>query len=167
MGEIESIRRMVQTTREYRNRALEEIAECGLQDLSFRPSTGMSSLGWLLTHQAAVYDFSLNILIKGQSPLKPDLFQSHTPGTSGDWIGNSLDSIQEYYDLAEGAFLDWVGTEMESDLDRVLTDEKIPKFFQGMTIRILLTHLFAHLNRHTGHLEAMRRDYLSSPNYHI
>ena len=83
MGEIEFVQKMVQTTREYRDRVLKTIIESGLEDLSFRPSTGMSSMGWLLTHQAAVYDFSLNMLIKGQSAAKPELLQSHIPGTSG------------------------------------------------------------------------------------
>lgn len=167
MGEIEFIRHMVQTTRDYRERVLKTITESGLEDLSFRPSTGMSSMGWLLTHQAGVYDFSLNMLVKGQPATKPELLMSHTPGTSGDWTGIPLESIKEYYDIAEHSFLEWVETEMSGDLERVLTGDKIPQYFRGMTVRILLTHLFSHLNRHTGHLEALGRDFLAKTNHHI
>ena len=124
-------------------------------------------MGWLLTHQAVVYDFSLNMLIKGQPAAKPELLQSHIPGTSGDWTGISLDSIKEYYDLAEQGLLEWTETEMSAELERVLDGDKIPEYFRGMTVRIMLTHLFAHLNRHTGHLEALGRDFLSKSDPHI
>jgi len=167
MGDVEFVEQIIQTTREYRDRALKAIEESGLSDLSFRPSTGMSSLGWLLAHQAAVYDFSLNSLLLGQSPSRPDLFQKYIPGTSGDWDGTTLEEIHAYFNAGEQAFIDWIKNQTKSDLELVIDRENIPKFFRGMTIREILTNLFAHLNRHTGHLESLGRDWVARKDHQI
>ncbi len=167
MGETDFLRQMIQTTREYRDRVLKEIDDSGLIDLSFRPSTGMSSLGWLLAHQGAVYDFSLNVLLLDRPPSRPELFKEYVPGTTGDWKRTALEEMLSYYDASEGALIDWIQSQKSSDLDAVIDRENIPKFFCGMSVREVLCNLFAHLNRHTGHLEALRRDFLMKTNHQI
>ncbi len=158
MGEKELIKQLAKTTRQWRERALKDIFESGQTDLSFRPSTGMSSIGWLIAHQAAVYDFSLNILLQKKPPINPDLFKAHLPGTTGDWSGASLDEMNNYYDECESAFLDWVDNCESAEFERVIDGEDIPKFFRGMTVLEIFSNLFVHLNHHNGHLSSISGD---------
>jgi uncharacterized damage-inducible protein DinB len=138
---------------------IQRLQKAGCTDLSYRPRTGMSSLGWVLAHQAAVYDYSLNVLIKQETPKRPDLFKIYTPGTSGSWAGTSSEEIQEYFDETEKDLLEWISSASAEDFERVITDKSAPSFFQGMTVREVLASTFAHLNYHTGHLTALRRDF--------
>ncbi len=158
--EIEMIQEMAQAVRIWRDRALNQNKQVGLADLSYRPESGMSSLGWLLAHQGAVYDFSLNVLIQQESPSNPPLFKKHLPGTTGEWDGTPLMTIMEYYDSAEGDFLSWVDTATNEDMERVVQGEGIPSFFQGMTVRRVISNMFTHLNHHNGQLDSLRRDWL-------
>ena len=149
-------------TRNWRDRILQQTFEAGCTDLSFRPSTGMSSLGWLIAHQAAVFDFSLSVLIQNEEPKNSDLFRKYIPGTSGDWDGvTSLETMHEYYDSSEEALFEWLEGAVSSDMSRVIDGDKVPKFFVGMTIQEAICNLFVHLNYHTGHLESLRRDWMS------
>ena len=159
MGELDFIRESVYCARKWRDRNLEKMKQDNLTDLSFRPRTGMSSLGWLLAHQAAVYDFSLNVIILQKGATNPDLFKEHLPGTSGDWTGISLEETQEYYDTSEKQFLDWAEQASPEEMIRIVKEDEAPSFFVGMTIREVITHMFAHLNHHNGHLSALVRDY--------
>jgi hypothetical protein len=122
----------------------------------------MSSLGWVLAHQAAVYDFSLNMLIKNGPPKNPVLFGLYTPGTSGEWKGTSREEIDEYYDSCERDFLDYINAASEEDLERKIPEGNAPSFFVGMTVREVITNAFTHLNYHTGHLTAIRKDWKKS-----
>lgn len=131
-------------------------------DFSHKPRSGMSSVGWLLAHQAAIFDFSLNVLIKGGPPLNPVMFKKYTPGTSGDWDGTTLVTIQQYYDENERALLEWVESASNEDLNRVLKGEDIPTYFVGMSVQEVILSAFVHLNYHTGHLSAIRRDWLAA-----
>ncbi|MFW9849497.1 MAG: DinB family protein [Candidatus Thorarchaeota archaeon] len=158
MGEKELIRQLAKTTRQWRERALKDILESGQSDLSYRPSSGMSSIGWLIAHQAAVYDFSLNMLLQKKSPINPDLFKAHVPGTTGDWSGVSLDEMNVYYDECESALLDWVDNCESSEFERVIDGEDIPKFFRGMTVLEIFSNMFVHLNHHNGHLSSISGD---------
>ncbi|TFG95707.1 DinB family protein, partial [Candidatus Thorarchaeota archaeon] len=126
------------------------------------PTTGMSSLGWVLAHQAAVFDFSLNMLIKGGPPKDPTLFGLYTPGTSGDWGGTTREEIKEYYDSCEFDFLEYLGNASEDELERKIQEGKAPSFFVGKTIREVITNTFTHLDYHTGHLTAIRKDWEKS-----
>jgi len=74
MSVVEFVKSMAKSTRTFRERAFQKMQKNGCDDLSFRPSTGMSAIGWLLTHQAVAYDFVLNELIRGKPPKNPDLF---------------------------------------------------------------------------------------------
>ena len=159
MGELDFIRDSVSSTRKWRDLILEKLEKEGLTDLSYRPRTGMSSLGWLLAHQAAVYDFSLNILILQNPPLNPELFKKFIPGTMGDCTGISLDEIHEYYDTTERQFLEWAAQASPEDMTRLIKEGEAPDFFVGMTIRKVITYMFAHLNHHNGHLSSLVRDY--------
>ncbi len=167
MSEIEMIRHLARTTRKWRERALKGIMDAGQSDLAYRPSTGMSSLGWLIAHQAAVYDFSLNHLIQSSPPLRPDLFKAHLPGTKGDWSGATLEEMNQYYDDCETAFLTWVENAQQSDFERVVDGENIPKFFQGMTVLEIISNLFVHLNHHNGHLSSIKGDLMTRHDTHI
>ena len=152
------------STRVWREMEMNKMREAGLGDFSYRPRTGMSSLGWVLAHQAAVYDYALNVLIK-QAPLKnARLFGLYTPGTQGEWDGTKPEEIQEYYDSCEKDLLDWINDASEEELMRTIKDGTAPSFFVGMTIREVLTNTFAHLNYHTGHLTALRRDWEQTRN---
>ncbi len=151
---------LAQATRRWRERAIRKNQDAGLLDLSFRPASHMSSLGWLLAHQGAVYDFSLNFLILSQEPLNSELFRNHVPGTTGDWDGTSMNDIISYYDTTENAFLEWVKSANESDLERIVDGDRIPEFFRGMTVRQIISNAFVHLNHHNGHLDSLRRDWL-------
>lgn len=160
MGELDFIRDSANSTRKWRDLNLDKMEKEGLTDLSYRPSTGMSSLGWLLAHQGAVYDFSLNVLIKRDTPSNPELFKEYVPGTSGDWTGLSLKKIHEYYDDSEQQFLEWAEQASPDDMTRVIKEGEAPTFFVGMTVREVITSMFAHLNHHNGHLSALVRDWL-------
>ena len=118
----------------------------------------MASLGWVLAHQASVYDFSLNMLIKAGSPKRPDLFKLYTPGTAGDWVGTSLEEIKEYYDSGEHDLLEYVRNAGEDELENRIREGKAPSFFVGMTVREVITAMFTHINYHTGHLTSIRKE---------
>jgi hypothetical protein len=149
-------------TRKWREMEMRLLAQAGCTDLSYRPRTGMSSLGWVLAHQAAVYDFTLNVLIKQEPPKNQELFNLYTPGTSGDWAGTPLPLIQDYYDSSEQGLLGWINTANEEDLEHRIEKGKAPSFFVGQTVREVLVNTFAHLDYHTGHLTAIRKDWEGS-----
>jgi len=153
---------LARVARKWRESEMSQIAESKCNDLSYRPCTGMSSLGWVLAHQAAVFDFSLNLLIKGNTPQNPHLFNLYTPGSSGDWSGTPIKEIQEYYNTSEAAFLDWIDTSSEEELKRTIKEGTAPSFFVGMTIREVIVNAFTHVNYHTGHLTAIRKDWQRS-----
>jgi uncharacterized damage-inducible protein DinB len=83
----------------------------------------------------------------------------YTPGTSGEWDGTTKEEIQEYYDSCERDFLDFISTANEEALERKIPDGHAPSFFVGMTVREVITNAFTHLNYHTGHLTAIRKDW--------
>ena len=148
------------SARKWREMDIRLLSESGCDDLCYRPRNGMSSFGWLLAHQAAIYDFSVNMLIKQGPPMNKELFELYRPGTSGDWVGTSLTDIQDYYDASEANLLDWVKKATPADFERVIEEGKAPSFFVGMTCREVLTSNFTHLNYHTGHLASLRRDWM-------
>ncbi|MHA1906583.1 MAG: DinB family protein [Candidatus Thorarchaeota archaeon] len=154
------IKQLVKTTREWRERALNDILNSG-KTLSYRPSTGMSSLGWLIAHQAAVYDFSLNHLLKSGSPINPELFKAHLPGTSGDYSGTSLEEMNQYYDECEYAFLEWLDNTKPDDFELIIDGERIPKYFRGMSVLEIVSNLIIHLNHHNGHLSSIKGDMMT------
>ena len=153
------VRSLAAYTRAWREKAARELREEGCTDLSFRPSSGMSSLGWLLAHQAVVYDFTLNVLIKGESPERPDLFNKYTPGTDGDWADTPLEEIEAYYDSTERAFLACSAQASAEEISRVLEGTSIPEYFRGMRVVDVIANAFVHLNHHNGHLSAIRGDW--------
>jgi len=162
LNDIELFRLAAQSTRKWRDMEIRLLEEAECDDLSYRPQTGMSSLGWVLAHQASVLDFSLNMLIKAGPPQNPKLFKLYTPGTAGDWAGTSREEIEEYYDASESDFLNWIEGASESDLERKIDKGKAPSFFVGMTVREVITSAFTHLDYHTGHLTAIRKDWKKS-----
>ena len=150
------------STRIWRDQILKKMAEVGCSDLSARPSSGMSAFGWLIAHQAAVFDYTVNVLVKRQSPRNPTLFNLYVPGTSGEWDGTTtLDEMFTYYDDSEQEFFEWLSSASPDDLDRIVEGEGVPKFFTGLTVMEVIGHMFAHLNYHTGHLESLRRDWMA------
>ena len=159
LDERELFQIYAQTTRKWRETEMGKLNDMVCEDLSFRPCTGMSSLGWVLAHQAAVYDFSLNVLILQSKPKNPKLFGLYTAGTSGEWAGTSLKEIQDYYDETERDLLDWIDNATEGDFARKIEAGVAPSFFVGMTVREVITSAFAHLNYHTGHLASIRKDW--------
>lgn len=161
LTDLDSIRAGVKAARTWRETELERCNEVGLTDLTFRPRTGMSALGWVLAHQAAVFDFSLNMLINRGPPVNPVMFEKFRPGTSGDWDGTPLVTIHEYYDSGERELLEWAESVSQEELDRVIEEGTAPKFFVGMTIREVIANLFSHLCYHSGQLEAIRRDWMA------
>lgn len=165
MTEAEFMIDTVDRVRAWREEEISKMTVAGLIDLSYRPKSEMSSLGWVLAHQAAVYDFTLNFVIRGLKKGHSNFvktFENHLPGTSGDWDGTDISRIQEYYDFSEQAFLDWLKDGGRDDLERLIDDESIPKFFTGKTVRQVITDMFCHLNYHSGHLTAIRRDWVST-----
>lgn len=114
----------------------------------------MSSFGWLLAHQAAVYDYSLNVLIKGGSPKSPGLFTKHTPGTDGDWTGVSLQEIEDYYTSSEEDLLAYVKDAADEQL-LLVPEHDVPATFRGMRVIDLIANAFVHLGHHIGHLNAI------------
>jgi hypothetical protein len=158
MDVLDFVQSMVRRTRVWRERAITGLRELGCTDLSYRPKTGMSSVGWLLAHQAAVYDFSLNMVIKGEPPKNLELFNQHIPGTSGDYVGVSEQEIEEYYTSGESDLLAWVKDATDEDLLRTLEGEKIPKTFHGLTVIDFIANMFVHINHHNGHLNAIQNE---------
>ena len=123
MNAVEFVKSMAKFTRVFRERAFRSLQKNGCKDLSYRPSTDMSAIGWLLAHQAAVYDFVLNMLIRGTSLKYPDFFDSYSGGDSeqGDWIGTPLQEIDAYFDSTESDFLSWIeNTPIEDWMNPVL-----------------------------------------------
>jgi hypothetical protein len=159
LNDVDLFRIAAQSTRKWREMEIHLLEEAGCNDYSYRPKTGMSSLGWVLAHQASVYDFSLNMLIKAGPPKNSELFKLYTPGTAGDWAGTTREIIEEYYDSGESDLLKWIEDASESDLERTIEEGKAPSFFVGMTVREVITSAFTHLNYHTGHLTAIRKDW--------
>jgi uncharacterized damage-inducible protein DinB len=164
MKDTETLKAAMITTRTWRQMEVGLLDKTGCKDLSYRPRSGMSSIGWVLAHQAAVYDYTLNVLIKQASPQNSELFQQYTPGTSGDWNGTSPEEIQAYFESSERALLEWIERAKEVDLERVINDNTVPSFFFGMTVREVLMNTFTHLSYHTGHLTAIRRDWIALQN---
>lgn len=149
------IEAMMNRTKAWRKRAVEDIEKTKHAALSYRPKSGMSSVGWLLAHQGAIYDFSLNVVILGSSPRRPELFSQYIPGTSGDWTGLPKDEIEEYYESGEKDLHAWVCSASDDDLKRVITGEGIPLTFHGMKVIDFIANMFVHLNHHNGHLNAI------------
>jgi hypothetical protein len=162
MKDVEIFKLAAQSTRKWRDMEIQLLKKAGCDDLSYRPRTGMSSLGWVIAHQAAVFDFSLNMLIKAGPPMNPKLFKLYTPGTSGDWEGTSREEIEQYYDSSESDFLKWIKGASESELENKIEKGKAPSFFVGMTVREVIASAFTHLDYHTGHLTAIRKDWEKS-----
>lgn len=161
---IEFIQDCIKSIRVWREQEVAKMTTSGLTDLSFRPRSKMSSLGWILAHQAAIYDFTLNFIIKGLRNSHSnyvEVYEQHLPGTSGDWNGTDILKIQEYYDFCEGAFLDWAKNADQDDFARVIDDNSMPKFFVGKTVQQVITDMFSHLSYHSGHLTAIRRDWVA------
>ena len=159
MSNIQDILLTAKSVRKWRDMETKLISEAGCDDLSYRPRTGMSSLGWVLAHQAAIYDFSLNMLIKQGPPMNPKLFKLYSPGTEGEWIDTPLTEIEEYFDATEKHLLDWAEKAEPADFEKVIEKGTAPSFFVGMTHREVIANAFTHLNYHTGHLTAIRKDW--------
>lgn len=161
MNVRELVKSIVVSTRAWRERALRNLQEKGCTDLSYRPETGMSSIGWLLAHQAAAYDYTLNMLIKGGDPKNQHLFYSYRGDSTddGNWRGTSLQEINDYYDLVESEFLMYVEQASDEELSRVLEEPIIPQYFQGMRVIDAIADMFSHLNHHNGHLSAIKGDW--------
>jgi hypothetical protein len=121
----------------------------------------MSSIGWLLAHQAAAYDYVLNMLIKGNPPENPDLFYLYTGDSSdkGDWAGTSLQEINHYFDSAEADFLAWFGQASEKELNRILQGHNISQYFNGKRVIEAIADMFVHLNHYNRHLNAIKGDW--------
>jgi len=120
----------------------------------------MSAYGWLLAHQGAVYDYNLNMLIKGGEPKYPDMFYSYRGDSTdnGDWKGTALNDINNYFDSTEKEFLAWVEEVSDEELSRKLDGPNTSQYYQGMRIIDAIADMFAHLNHHNGHLSAIKRD---------
>lgn len=154
MDVVEFAHSMAKRTRIWRERAIEGYRRLGQENLGYRPDSGMSSFGWLLAHQAAVYDYSLNCLILGLSPKDPEIFSSHTPGTDGNWTGLSEDVIEEYYTSSERALLEYVRNVTDEQL-LTIPDHDMPAPFKGMRVIDLIANTFVHLGHHIGHLNTI------------
>ncbi len=161
MSTVEFVKSMVKFTRTFRERSFRGLQKSGCDDLSFRLSTGMSSVGWLLAHQAAVYDFVLNMLIHGKHLKYPDFFNSYSGGDidQGDWIGTPLQEIEAYFDSTESDFLLWIENTPVEELNRRIDESCISQYHQGMRIIDVISDMFAHLNYHNGHLSAIKGDW--------
>jgi uncharacterized damage-inducible protein DinB len=151
---LELVRSMAQRTRVWRERAIKGFQKLGSDDLGYRPASGMSSFGWLLAHQAALYDYSLNVLVKGGSPKNPELFRRYTPGTDGEWTGVSLQEIGDYYTSGEEALLAYVKGATDEQLTSV-PEHDMPAPFKGMRVIDLIANTFVHMGHHIGHLNAI------------
>lgn len=158
---IDLAKSLAASTRDWRERSLRNLQEEGCIDLSYRPKSGMSAIGWILVHQAAAYDYTLNMLIKDKPPRNPELFYKYRGDSEdpGDWSGHSLQEINGYYDSVEKDFLDWVAELSDKELNSVLEEPRIPQFFRGMRIVDVIAFTFTHLNHHNGHLSAIKGDW--------
>ena len=161
MNVTDLVKSLVTTTRAWRERTFQTLQDEGCFDLSYRPSSGMSSLGWLLGHQAAAYDYTLNMLIKRNPPRKPDLFYAFRGDSNdtGDWKGTSLQEINDYYDLVEREFLAWFEQCDDEELNRILEGNNTPEYYQGLRVIDAIADTFVHLNHHNGHLNAIKGDW--------
>ncbi len=161
MNVVDLVKGLVASTRAWRERAFRNLHENGCNDLSYRPRSGMSSIGWLLAHQAAAYDWTLNMLIKGNPPKNTNLFYSYRGDGEdrGDWAGTSLQEINDYYDSVECDFLTWFEQASDNELNRILESPSAPKYYHGMSVIEAIADTFAHLNHHNGHLSAIRGDW--------
>ncbi len=153
------LKTLADVTRKWRDNIVECLKDASCRDLGYRPSTFMSSFGWIIGHQATAYDFTLNVLILGTKPRDPELFEKYRPGTSGDWDGTPMEILRNYYDQGERRFLEWAMSSTNADLDKIIKRKGIPAFFNGMTVREIIVNLFCHLNHHNGHLEVIRQDW--------
>jgi hypothetical protein len=86
----------LEVSRVWRERAIKGFQKLGSDDLGYRPASGMSSFGWLLAHQAALYDYSLNVLVKGGSPKNPELFRKYTLSCLENTLLGRMVNGQEY-----------------------------------------------------------------------
>jgi len=161
MNAAELVKSLATSTRAWRERAVRALQENGCSDLSHRPKSGMSALGWLLAHQAAVYDYVLNMLIKGGEPRNPSLFYSYRGDSSdnGNWKGTSLEEINNYFDLVENEFLRYFEQASDEELSRILGGSNTPQYYHGERVIDAITDMFAHLNHHNGHLSAIKGDW--------
>ena len=161
MDVVVLIKKFTITTRAWRERIFHDLQKKGCNDLSYRPKSGMSSIGWILAHQAAAYDYTLNMLINGKPPKNPDLFYAYRGDSSdnGDWKGTSLEEINDYFNSVESDFLTWIEQVLDKELNRILEGSDTPEFFQGMSVLDSITHMFVHLNYHIGHLSAIKGDW--------
>jgi hypothetical protein len=157
----ELVTSLATSTRVWRERALRELQEKGCSDLSYRPCTGMSSLGWLLAHQGAAYDYNLNMLIRGGAPKYPDMFYSYRGDSTdnGEWKGTSLDEINDYFNTTERDFLEWLENASAEELNRKFEGPKISQYYNGKRVIDAIADMFAHLNHHNGHLNAIKSDW--------
>ncbi|MFW9961872.1 MAG: DinB family protein [Candidatus Thorarchaeota archaeon] len=155
------IKSLAAATRAWRERILRELQEEGCRELSYRPRSGMSTFGWLLAHQAAAYDYTLNMLIKGGEPRNSNLFYSYRGDSSdnGNWKGTSLEEINDYYDLVESEFLRYFEQASDEELSRILEGPNTPQYYHGKRVIDAITDMFAHLNHHNGHLSAIKGDW--------
>jgi len=155
------VKSLVTTTRAWRERILRDLQEVGCSDLSYRPHSGMSSLGWLLAHQGAAYDYTLNMLIKGKHSKMQELFYKYRGDSNdnGDWKGTSLKEIEDYYDFVENDFLTWFEKCSDEELNRILEETNTPQYYKGMRIIDAIADTFVHLNHHNGHLSAIKGDW--------
>ena len=161
MHVVDLIEGMIASTRAWRERAFHNLQENGCNDLSYRPRSGMSSIGWLLAHQAAAYDWTLNMLIKGNPPKNPDLFYSYRGDSEdkGDWAGTSLQEINDYYDSIESDFLTYIKRASDNEFNRILEGPNTPQYYHGMRVIEAIADTFAHLNHHNGYLSAISIDW--------
>ncbi|MFW9770291.1 MAG: DinB family protein [Candidatus Thorarchaeota archaeon] len=161
MNVVEFVRSMADSTRAWRERALQNLRDEKCDNLGYRPHSRMSSVGWLLAHQGAAYDYVLNMLIKGNSPKNPDLFYAYRGDSSdpGDWAGTPLQEINAYFDSVENDFLSWLEQAPDGELGRILEGSDTPQYFQGMRVTDAITDMFAHLNHHNGHLSSIKGDW--------
>jgi uncharacterized damage-inducible protein DinB len=161
MNVIDLIKSLAASTRAWRERILRNLEEEGCSDLSYRPRSGMSSIGWLLAHQAAAYDYTLNMLLKAKPPKRPDLFYSYRGDSSdkGDWAGTSLQEIDDYFDSVESDFITYFEQASEKELNRILEGSSTPEYYQGMRVIEAIADTFVHLNHHNGHLSAIKGDW--------
>lgn len=158
---LELVRSVAAATRAWRERALLAMQEEGCNDLGYRPNSGMSSVGWLLAHQGAAYDYTLNMLIKGNPPKNPDLFYLYRGDSSdpGDWAGTPLQEINDYFSSTESDLLSWFEQVSDEELNRILVGPDTPQYFKGMRVIDAIADMFAHLNHHNGHLSAIKADW--------
>ena len=161
MNVAEFCRSLALSTRAWRERALKTLIEEGCNDLAYRPRSGMSSIGWLLAHQGAAYDYTLNMLIKGGSPKNPDMFYAYRGDSNdpGDWVGTPLQDINDYFNTVERNLLSWFDQASDDELSRVLEGPTIPQYFRGKRVIDVIADMFAHLNHHNGHLSSVKGDW--------